>query len=503
MADVRQDLVVREVLTNSPAMDQLSDGQNTSVREWLSRFRYLILVFGVLLLESFLVNSQLHFIKTTWFARQYVESGVHINCNDTPDSLPCQQGVADVAYWSGTLNGLSGFVGIFSALALGSLSDTVGRWKVVAAKTLLGFIVACTLVAVVFLDLSLWVYLFMEAVESCLDTKAVWLAMVADLTRGPGDQKQRGAIFGSSTLIFFMFGCVFFPLCAMLSYTQAVAGAAMMSFLSLCLVVFMLPETKPVASEIQKHSGLGALCLELRQALDILNRNSFMQCMVCVLALGGVSFAAKTTILKPYMMAEFGMNKTDFAMILPCAAPSIILCFTIGLWKLAPRMGEVNMLRCSFFANSMMTLAIVLSRTKEHLYVIYGFLLGPGLVFLPLCNAIKSNLCTDQEQGKVQGLIAAVRGLSVSVADIAFGALYSWTTDGGKDTAAARSILFLVFGLTVAAAMLTLALPQTYPKQQQQSDDVEVASSGNSKDCASSPNAVKNFVDPAIISVAD
>merc|ERR1712110_1356298 len=85
-------------------------------------------------------------------------------------------------------------------------------------------------------------------------------------------------------------------------------------------------------------------------------------------------------------------------------------------------------------------------------------------MFLPLINAIKSNLCSDSEQGKVQGLIGAVRAFATSFADVAFGALYKWTTDDGKDTEAAKSDLLLVLGLTLVAAAVAWTLPATYPK---------------------------------------
>merc|ERR1719436_1708795 len=110
------------------------------------------------------------------------------------------------------------------------------------------------------------------------------------------------------------------------------------------------------------------------------------------------------------------------------------------------------MLQGSFFANSVMTLGIIVAADQWQLFITYGIFMGPGLVFIPLINAIKSNLVSDQEQGKVQGIIAAMRGLATSIADVVFGTLYKWMTDGGKDTEAAKPCLYLVLGLTLAAA---------------------------------------------------
>ena len=104
----------------------------------------------------------------------------------------------------------------------------------------------------------------------------------------------------------------------------------------------------------------------------------------------------------------------------------------------------------------------------------YGTLTGPGLAFVPLINGLKSNLCTKEEQGKVQGLVASIRQLAVGIADACFGTLYHHLTNGGKDTAGARVALWLLFGITAASTGLAWTLPTQYPKPESEDQKQEV-----------------------------
>jgi MFS family permease len=435
--------------------------ENLSAWQWVSRFKHLLLIAAIMALQMCLISSQSTFITTTWFARQHVDKGEHLNCNDTPDSRPSQEGAADYAYWSGILSGISSFFSIFSAITLGSLSDAIGRYKVIKVSLLLDVFSSCALMAVVFFDMSLWVYLIAGTIESCFDVNGVWLAIVADLTRD--QRRQRGPVLGSSFVLVIVLACICMPLASMLSFRIATSAATILSIVVLCYVHLMMEDTLPQLNPTE-NKGVDVVIGELKQAISLLRRNSFMQRMVAVLTLSGVAFAAKFTIMRPYMMAHFGMNKNQMALLIPVMAPSICLCFTVGLWTVVPRFGEVRILQASFCIFALQTATIMAANSPWQIYASYGLLTGPAFLCLPVINAIKSNLCSDQDQGKVQGLIAAVRGFSVSFADVAFGALYKWTTDGGKHTEGARTSLWVVLALCIAAAVLTLSLPEDYPK---------------------------------------
>lgn len=451
--------MLSKTTSNREASEPSETGnQDLSVGQWICKFKQVLLIIAFILLQGCLLGTQLPFIKTTWFAQQH--SNAAVNCNDTPKLRACKQGAADLAYWGGILSGISGFAGVVSAVALGSLSDIIGRRKIIAASIAFGFGAQLALAAVVFFDCSLWLYLIAETVTSSFDSYGVWFAMMADLTSG--HKAQRGPVFGGAMVACVLLACMFVPLGSLLSDRVAVALSVMLHIATLCLVLAALPETMP--SHPRQNADLHSVVTEFRTAFEIVGRHSFMQRMVAVLTLGGVAYAAKATILRPYMMAHFGLDKKDLAKLLPVCAPSVGLCFTLGLWKLVPRFGEVVVLQVSFFAQALLNLALISATETWQLYAAYGFLMGPGLMFIPLINAIKSNLCSEVEQGKVQGLIAAIRGFAVSFADIFFGALYKWSTDDGKHTEEAWKTLLVVLGLNVSAAVLTLTLPSTYPK---------------------------------------
>eukprot|EP00928_Gymnodinium_smaydae_P038130 TRINITY_DN26358_c0_g2_i1.p1 TRINITY_DN26358_c0_g2~~TRINITY_DN26358_c0_g2_i1.p1 ORF type:complete len:464 (-),score=37.37 TRINITY_DN26358_c0_g2_i1:6-1397(-) len=424
------------------------------------RFRHLFFVCAIGLLQGCLLASQVPFIKSTWFAQRYAEPGTVVDCDATPKLSACQRGSADMAYWDGLLSGISGFSAVVTALFLGALSDATGRRKVLVFKFFLGLCASLSFAAVMLFDLSLWTYLIMDALDRSFDAYGVLFAVVSDLTRDI--QAQRGPILGSCMVVFVVMACVFMPCSALLSSKVAAVGAAALSALNLVLIAIILPETCPTAA--RKSFSINVVAFELSDSIAILNRHSFMRSMVAVLTVAGVAFAGKQMILRPYLMAQFGLDKKHMAILLPICTPSVALAFTFGIWKMVSTFGEVRTLQLSLVANALQTVLTICASHAWQVFGVYAVMMGPGLLFIPLINAIKSNLCSDQEQGKVQGVIAAVRGFAVSFSDIAFGALYEWTTEGGKHTENAKSALFVVLALTTLAACVSLTLPISYPK---------------------------------------
>lgn len=425
----------------------------------LARRFWPLLVLGCLtLLQGSLVGPQIDFIKATWFARKH--SPEVEDCNLTPRLEACKRGLADAAYWGGWLQGSSSLLSVFTSLCLGALSDAVGRRTLLICKACIGVMTASALVSVLDYGSSLWVYLLMAALNNGFDTAGVLLAVMADVTH---DQKEnRGAIMGSSQVVSLVVAAVVYPLAGKLAATTAAHSALLAAGVRLVFVTTVMPETNTAKATGASGFTFAMARQQLVEAWGIVTRNTFMIRLLAVLTMGGVAAAGKETVMRPYLIAEYGLSKQDLAMLLPVMTPSIILAFTVGLWKGVPRFGEVMVLQMSFAANLLLYFLVILATERWQVFAIYAVLTGPGLMFVPLTNAIKSNLCAAKEQGKVNGLVASVRQLVNGVAAAGFGSLYVVLTDDGLRTEGARDALWLVFGLTSLAAALAWTLPRTY-----------------------------------------
>lgn len=425
---------------------------------WVRLFVYVF----VLLVEMVVLGSQLAYIETSWFARWHTKPGdPRPDCDRNPELEACKRGASDFAFWNGLMAGTSGLITVFTSVAFGTASDALGRRSVLIFKAVANLLRALALAAVVLRDMSLWIYFCAEAMDGFIEVKGVVIAMFADLTRHA--PHRRGPVYGTAILVLVATMGLIYPLAAQLTYRTAVVIGCVAAALHLLISFCILPETslgvEDSCVDRVQPPGLTALF----QTYAILNRNSFMRRLACVLVLNIFAHAGSRAVLQPYLMSRFGIHKSQQATLLLTMMPSIAICMSIGLWVLVPRLGEVKVIQYSFLFNVAFTSVPLFAGALWQLCAFNAVLAGPGLMLIPVINAVKSNLVNDHEQGQVQGLIAAMMTFSVSVSHAVFGALYQGTTRGGEDTSGGLICIWLAVLLTCGAAALAWTLPSEYP----------------------------------------
>lgn len=143
------------------------------------------------------VASSLVYISMSFFA------GTDTDCHANPSSADCKRGASEFAYWRGTLGGISNTLALFSALALGRLSDSTGRRPLFRAKAALSLGPILALALHLFFGVTLWAYYLLDVLVAAFDVNGVFLAYVGDVIVEP---HLRSSAFAVVILFFFCGG---------------------------------------------------------------------------------------------------------------------------------------------------------------------------------------------------------------------------------------------------------------------------------------------------------
>lgn len=197
----------------------------------------------------------------------------------------------------------------------------------------------------------------------------------------------------------------------------------------------------------------------LQEGLNILRRHHVLQRLALVLCLAGAGFTARNLFLRFYLASKLGADKADFAVLLPASLPGKIVTFALILPALVHTCGELAALKVALPISGVLTLCILASDAFWQVIVCYAVLGGPALMFAPLMSAMKANLVGDEEQGKVQGVVAALRALANAAVGFLLGNGFH---AGSQPMRGVQAGLFLVVLLEFVASLVALTLPNSY-----------------------------------------
>ncbi|CAJ1345434.1 unnamed protein product [Effrenium voratum] len=325
-----------------------------------------------------------------------------------------------------------------------------------------------------FQGLSLWFYLLAACLDASVDTAGVFLAVLADLTKG---QKQsRAMVNGLLGVCFALSGGLGLALGAAVSARRAAQALLLMALLRLA-ALGLLPETAPCQKPqnglqlwglLQDSSAIGAH----EEAWELLQRVPLLWRLAVILCLAFAGVTGRQMLLRPYLASHFGANKADLERLILIAVPGAVASLAFLLPKLAGY--EMAALKASLGAAAFLTLGVAACGGFWQVLGLYALLAGPSLMFAPLVSALKANLVSDAEQGKVQGLLAALRsfasaGTGAAVSSVGF-------RPGGRDRGSLRGGLYLVAILEFVATLLAVvSLPGDGPLDDPDAD-VELVS---------------------------
>lgn len=454
-------------------LTKLLEGQRRLLHSRAAACLWPVLPFAALAVaEGAVLYIQLPFMKTTFFAQKRlavaqaaagttnITSELDINCARTPKQLLCKVGAADAAYWDAVLEGLASVLAVPSALTLGILSDLHGRRPFLQLKAALNLVSALLLLSSTHAGASLWPFLWANSLDQSIDAVGVMLAVLADLTQEY--KPERSATLG--LLGAFVTGVACFCMAAAASMPSSVAAQAVLltATLKLGFLLFLLPETSETA-EVESPQGRAAVSGRipemLQEGLNILRRHHVLQRLALVLCLAGAGFTARNLFLRFYLASKLGADKADFAVLLPASLPGKIVTFALILPALVHTCGELAALKVALPISGVLTLCILASDAFWQVIVCYAVLGGPALMFAPLMSAMKANLVGDEEQGKVQGVVAALRALANAAVGFLLGNGFH---AGSQPMRGVQAGLFLVVLLEFVASLVALTLPNSY-----------------------------------------
>ena len=400
-----------------------------------------------------IINPSIPYITNSFFAIPHGGG----DCERFPKSHPCQQGATDAAFWHSIAEAISHLFAMPTAIALGSLSDHVGRLPFVKAAALLSAVVLGALAAHVQFGVTLWVYLVANPLVEAFDCNGVFVAIMLDVQHIIPEQRERTAAWS-------MFAVLFVPLLVaqmvagfLIPRRHAMTVALLFTGAHLLWVCFAYPETAKLASGKQKVHVLTVF----RDVKRVFLRNTFIQRMALIVALGGFSSGGQSIILPPLMTGRIGVRKADKLIMALCVAP-VVLLWVAGAFKFTSSVGVIRVLQFGSLSSACLPLALVFCQEMWQVVVVLVLLLGPAVVTFVAMIWIKSALVKEDEQGTVQGATAGVAKGAATCGLLFFGWQFRTCTHGGEDLEQGALVPFVT---NAAVAFLSFVIACTLPQQ--------------------------------------
>lgn len=334
---------------------------------------------------------------------------------------------------------------LFTAPLWGRLSDRVGRRPVL--------VVSMAASALAYLSIgsatALWVLFAARALAGvCAGNIAAAQAYIADITK-PEERARGMGLIGAAFGLGFIIGPALGGLLA--GNDPAAADvetpawvAAGLSFLALCGVILLLPESLPAdrRGRAPPHSRVTAI-------LSILGRPVLFR-LILIFFLVILAFAGMESTFALWAMAQFGWGPGQVGYVFAYVGllSAILQGGLIG--PLTRRFGEERLLLCGLTLIGIGLLVLPLT----HTVLVLGFALsalatGMGLT-QPSLNSLISRRAAREEQGEVLGVSQSVGSLSRVLGPAAAGFVFAET---GRNSA-----FFWGAALIAVALMATLKL---------------------------------------------
>jgi DHA1 family tetracycline resistance protein-like MFS transporter len=337
---------------------------------------------------------------------------------------------------------------LFTAPLWGRLSDRVGR------RAVLTISMAASVFAYLWIGsaTALWMLFAARACAgACAGNIAAAQAYIADITK-PEERAKGMGLIGAAFGLGFIIGPALGGLLAgndpATADVQTPAWvAASLSFIALCGVVVLLPESLPADRRRvpgPSRSRLGAL-------LDVLRRPVLSRLMMTFF-LVILAFAGMESTFALWAMEQFdwGPGQVGYVFAFVGLLSAVLQGGLIG--GLTRRFGEERLLLCGLALIAIGLLVLPAARTVEVLSVAVSALaLGMGLT-QPSLNSLISRRAGREEQGEVLGVSQSVGSLSRVLGPAAAGYFFG---EFGRNAA-----FFWGAALIVAALMLALRLPR-------------------------------------------
>lgn len=411
---------------NVPAGEEaLTDGtprrvvreQSMTTTSLLWELRSLLPIASCMGLANGLLLQNLPYIFLDFFARSYTNlPPSKIQCEVDPTQPYCQAALATSTWWTTALSVLSCLVPFFIAPVLGPISDSVGRWPVLVACSICQVIPGVALVLHCYCGLSLYPVLILLPLTDVPVTSTI-LAACVDVVECP---HSRAAAFGMLFSATEIATCVGTLMATLLSIHDCVSAALAAWLLSSFFVYFGMQETLP---RLLRRPLNIAHALIPGTGLQILFRNPlFRRVTFCVV---GPSFAgaALARVSSAYLLAFLAWTRQAAIILSVVSQITIILWLGLGLKKINHYVEEIGVLAVSISSGLWHCLLFLPVCQIWQVWLLSALFTGPHALCYPAAAALKSRIADEQEQGEIQGALAAAKYLAEGVSRVAFGSV--------------------------------------------------------------------------------
>lgn len=330
----------------------------------------------------------------------------------------------------------------------GGVSDRVGR-KPVLMIGMLGYGLSALLFG---LATELWMLFAARALSGLLSSAALAASMayVSDTT-SEADRGSGMGILGAAMALGLILGPAVGGLLASDSLSTPFFLAAALSFLTLLLILFLLPESLPAAARSKEGSLLQGISLR-RLRPHVLGPLGILFFMVALFSFALSNFEA---VFGLYALQKYGYGPERVGIILMVVA----LVSTVGKAVLTGpatrRWGEERVIRGSLIAGSVGFAALLLADTFSAILLATAFFILSKTLLRPASLALISKRATSG-QGAVMGLSNSFSSLGRIAGPIWAGFVF----DRHVDLPYLSGAVFMLIGFLLSLIWIK---PQTDP----------------------------------------
>lgn len=443
-----------------------SEAMTLSRRELAFRYRYLMGLIVLTMVQYGCIGPSVLYVINSFFASWHGGG----DCELTPNSDACRQGSTDAALYHGVTGAATHTVGWLCAVSMGSFSDLVGRKPLFQVKVIVSLVPTGLLALHIWTGVTLWLFLLSEPFYIAFNVQGVALACLTDLIPEKGSRATGFGLVISSMIVV---GAMVLPFGAVLPKEVAAAIAVVAAILKVIYTFTIFPETCARATTNNAQMSWSALKSSVWRAVQLIARNRILAQMVAILALHFVAIGGISTIAVPYMSGYLGFNRIQMTSLWATVGIVGLLFLSVFLKPLTSRYGQVETMKTCLVVPILTPILMMLSSEPWHLFVVTSIVAGPSVLLIPIIAAVKSNLVSEDEQGLVQGVLAAMKVFTQGASDLAFGWFYYAVTARGtiRDRSAAFPPFFLVAALAVCARLCACGLPEPPSDPPRQGDD--------------------------------
>ncbi|ETV96171.1 hypothetical protein H310_10371 [Aphanomyces invadans] len=388
---------------------------------------------------------------TEYFAKKH-NNGIPIDCVKFSNATACVQGSAEANLWSSATSSLGSLVSFILTPLMGQGSDIYGRKPFLVAAQVLHVVYPFTIMLFTVFNHNILVYFIVKFVYNSFLTGSVVAASVADTISPENRTTAYGGLFAIQS--------VFFSLAIALTEHFNTYMILLLScgfyILRVLWCVFVYKETLSMSCRAPSYTGINPF-----RAMTILLKTSLFRRLSIVIALSTFVSAGLMSFRLYFFNTELGFNKNDNAAFLLVVGVASMLSqglFLHPLIRFVRERGVVVISMASYAVMSGLYLVVLSTRSKVVVFIVAACS-GFGDIGFAAISSLKSTHVSEQEQGRVQGALYAVRALASATGPLAYSALYS-ASQGGS-VASESSPFILSLALYVVATGVSCLLSKS------------------------------------------